>query len=145
VRSGQDLGTITALVISPQIAEHLGWEYIFVTFALLAGLWVALFSVCGASTPEGEWAGRLCAVALEPMTGCWPRPLSHTPASEDTRITAAEREYIVQHRQLSVPDMMQTASRRAPASRPPTPPHHAATARSQWTCCAPTDSARPPR
>lgn len=54
VASGNDLGTIAALVLSPAIMDSWGWQYIFVVFAVLSGVWVLVFAVVGASTPESD-------------------------------------------------------------------------------------------
>lgn len=54
VSSGSDLGTITALIVSPAILAASGWQRIFVVFGVLSFLWVAVFLVLGVSSPERD-------------------------------------------------------------------------------------------
>jgi MFS family permease len=68
VASGSDLGTITALIVSPAILEASNWQRIFVVFGVLSFLWVVVYLFVGVSRPE-----------------------------EDPHITPAEREYIVRN------------------------------------------------
>jgi sugar phosphate permease len=71
VASGSDLGTITALIVSPAILEASNWQRIFVVFGVLSFLWVVVYLFVGVSRPE-----------------------------EDPHITPAEREYIVRNRTI---------------------------------------------
>ena len=52
VASGSDLGTISALVISPAIMAASGWQRIFVTFGVFSFIWVVVYVFEGASRPE---------------------------------------------------------------------------------------------
>lgn len=54
VSSGADLGTITALIVSPAILEASGWQRIFIVFGVLSFIWVAVFLVFGVSNPERD-------------------------------------------------------------------------------------------
>lgn len=54
VSSGSDLGTITALIVSPAILDAYGWQRIFVVFGVLSFIWVAVFLVYGVSSPERD-------------------------------------------------------------------------------------------
>ncbi|DAZ94548.1 TPA: hypothetical protein N0F65_002200, partial [Lagenidium giganteum] len=51
VSSGNDLGTILALVLSPVIMGAWGWQYIFVVFGCLSVCWIIMFAILAASTP----------------------------------------------------------------------------------------------
>lgn len=48
VNSGQDVGIIISLLVSPLIAEHWHWSFLFIVFAVLSVLWMALFAKLGA-------------------------------------------------------------------------------------------------
>ncbi|CAH0485491.1 unnamed protein product [Peronospora farinosa] len=54
VASGSDLGTITALIISPTIMAASGWQYIFVAFGVLSFIWVITYVFMGVSRPEDD-------------------------------------------------------------------------------------------
>ncbi|DAZ98007.1 TPA: hypothetical protein N0F65_005165 [Lagenidium giganteum] len=54
VSSGSDLGTITALIVSPAILATSGWQRIFVCFGILSFIWVVVYSFLGASDPEHD-------------------------------------------------------------------------------------------
>lgn len=54
VASGSDLGTISALVISPAIMAASGWQRIFVVFGALSFMWVVVYVLEGASRPEDD-------------------------------------------------------------------------------------------
>ncbi|RLN60206.1 hypothetical protein BBJ28_00003715 [Nothophytophthora sp. Chile5] len=54
VASGSDLGTISALLISPAILATSGWQRIFVVFGVLSLLWVVVYTVLGVSRPEED-------------------------------------------------------------------------------------------
>ncbi|RLN96474.1 hypothetical protein BBJ28_00000622 [Nothophytophthora sp. Chile5] len=54
VASGSDLGTISALLISPAILAASGWQRIFVVFGVLSFLWVVVYAVLGVSRPEDD-------------------------------------------------------------------------------------------
>ncbi|KAI9915278.1 hypothetical protein PsorP6_008497 [Peronosclerospora sorghi] len=68
VASGSDLGTISALIISPAIMSN-GWQHIFIVFGVLSFIWVVAYVFMGVSRPE-----------------------------DDPYITVREREYIVCNR-----------------------------------------------
>ncbi|CAI5709394.1 unnamed protein product [Hyaloperonospora brassicae] len=69
VASGSDLGTISALIISPAIMAASGWQRIFVVFGAFSFVWVVAYVFRGASRPE-----------------------------DDPRITVEERRFILRNR-----------------------------------------------
>lgn len=69
VASGSDLGTISALIISPAIMAASGWQRIFIVFGVLSFIWVVVYAIMGLSRPE-----------------------------EDPYITTEERNFIVRNR-----------------------------------------------
>ncbi|KAF4032693.1 Major Facilitator Superfamily [Phytophthora infestans] len=54
VASGSDLGTISALMISPAIMAASGWQRIFVVFGVLSFIWVVAYVIMGVSRPEDD-------------------------------------------------------------------------------------------
>ncbi|TDH68419.1 hypothetical protein CCR75_000148 [Bremia lactucae] len=54
VASGSDLGTISALIISPAILAASGWQRIFIVYGVLSFIWVVVYSVTGVSRPEED-------------------------------------------------------------------------------------------
>jgi ACS family sodium-dependent inorganic phosphate cotransporter len=52
IASGQDIGTVCAMIISPYIAKHAGWEFIFIAFAAFNAAWIIAFSFLGKSKPD---------------------------------------------------------------------------------------------
>jgi len=52
ISSGQDLGSILAVLLSPQIAAAWGWRGIFVAFSIAAATWAAAFALLASSRPE---------------------------------------------------------------------------------------------
>ncbi|KAG2525741.1 hypothetical protein BBI17_000477 [Phytophthora kernoviae] len=83
VASGSDLGTITALLVSPVIMETSGWQRIFVVFGVLSFIWVVVYFFMGVSRPE-----------------------------EDPHISVEERSFIVRNRTID-PDTHRRQSSRA--------------------------------
>lgn len=71
VASGSDLGTITALIVSPAILEASNWQRIFIVFGVLSFIWVVIYFAIGVSRPE-----------------------------DDKHISRKEREYIVRNRTI---------------------------------------------
>ncbi|KAG7396506.1 hypothetical protein PHYBOEH_002213 [Phytophthora boehmeriae] len=83
VASGSDLGTITALMVSPVIMETSGWQRIFVVFGVLSFIWVVVYFFMGVSRPE-----------------------------DDPHISVEERSYIIRNRTID-PDTHRRQSSRA--------------------------------
>jgi sugar phosphate permease len=84
VSSGSDLGTITALLVSPWIASTTGrWQSIFLCFGVLSLLWLMLYRKQMAGTPE-----------------------------EDPRISRHERDFIVSSRKSSSSSSSRRSSER---------------------------------
>ncbi|CAH0520061.1 unnamed protein product [Peronospora belbahrii] len=54
VASGSDLGTISALIISPAIMAASGWQCIFIVFGALSFIWVVVYVFMGMSRPEDD-------------------------------------------------------------------------------------------
>ncbi|TMW56628.1 hypothetical protein Poli38472_006638 [Pythium oligandrum] len=54
VSGGSDLGTITALIVSPAIMAAYGWPRIFEFFAILSFMWVFAYTIYGESHPEDD-------------------------------------------------------------------------------------------
>ncbi|CAI5709329.1 unnamed protein product [Hyaloperonospora brassicae] len=54
VASGSDLGTISALIISPAIMAASGWQRIFGVFGAFSFVWVVAYVFRGASRPEDD-------------------------------------------------------------------------------------------
>jgi MFS family permease len=54
VSSGMDIGTVLALIVSPIIANRLGWEWIFIIFALINCVWWVAFLALGAASPQTD-------------------------------------------------------------------------------------------
>ena len=52
--SGQDLGMILALSLSPVIGHALSWKWIFITFAIFSAVWQVLFLIFGSKDPESH-------------------------------------------------------------------------------------------
>eukprot|EP00760_Papus_ankaliazontas_P005707 PhM_4_TR1272/c0_g1_i1/m.87271 len=58
--AGQDVGTVLALLLAPQLADHFGWRTIFYVWSVIAAAWACLFIAFGASEPERH---RLISIA----------------------------------------------------------------------------------
>jgi len=54
VYTGQAIGTIISMVVSPLLVERWGWEYIFYWFAGIGGVWSVFWLIFGASSAEGS-------------------------------------------------------------------------------------------
>ena len=54
VASGSDLGTISALIISPAIMAASGWQRIFVVFSAFSFFWVVMYVHEGAGQPGDD-------------------------------------------------------------------------------------------
>eukprot|EP00475_Leptophrys_vorax_P022638 TRINITY_DN30854_c0_g1_i1.p1 TRINITY_DN30854_c0_g1~~TRINITY_DN30854_c0_g1_i1.p1 ORF type:complete len:452 (-),score=84.39 TRINITY_DN30854_c0_g1_i1:404-1759(-) len=56
VSSGMDIGTVLALIVSPIVAGNLGWQWIFIIFALINCGWWVSFALLGTASPlEDTW------------------------------------------------------------------------------------------
>ena len=52
VTAGMDLGTVMALLITPVIIAHFGWKYVFLFSSASNFLWMGLFSLFAADSPD---------------------------------------------------------------------------------------------
>lgn len=49
--AGQDLGTVLALGVSPQLVDNCGWRYSYVMFGSLSVIWIGCFYTMGYNSP----------------------------------------------------------------------------------------------
>jgi MFS family permease len=54
VTSGQDFGAILSICVAPVIAGNLGWNYIFIIFAILDACWMITFGIFARNSPSNE-------------------------------------------------------------------------------------------
>jgi ACS family sodium-dependent inorganic phosphate cotransporter len=77
VTSGQDLGIIVSMLVSPAILQLWGWEYIFFFFSAASAVWVVFFYCYCWSTPEAH--PNISAAELAFITSTRPTPAPAVP------------------------------------------------------------------